>query len=102
MPKEDYVYRAKDFYEQLEEQNYKCFVTGRELTPMNCTAEHLVPLKKGGQHIRENIVLLVRDIAPLKRNLSEEEIVLLAVDVIKAKGKAYGFKAIKSGKSKRK
>ena len=95
MPKE-YVYRAKDFYAQLEEQQYRCFMTGRELTPVNCTAEHLTPLKQGGKHERGNIVLLVREIAPLKRALSEAEIVDLAFDILKEKGGKYGYKVSRS------
>jgi hypothetical protein len=90
-----YKFLAKDFYEMLEKQNYKCPLTGRELTPETTTAEHIVQLQAGGIHRKENIYLIHRDVARIKRFMSENDVINLAFDILKTMGKAYGFTAKK-------
>ena len=92
--KEKFKFRSKHFYELLNQQKYRCALTNRELTPENTNAEHIQPISKGGKHEVENICLVVDMVGKLKRYFSEEEIVLLASDIIKTKGKKYGFEVI--------
>lgn len=87
----EYKFRAMDFYELLEEQEYRCPLTGRELTPGNTTAEHIVPLRQRGEHCRANIYLVVKTVAKIKRYVAEEELVQLAADIIRTKGAHYGL-----------
>ena len=89
---ENYKFRAADFYAKLEGQQYTCPLTGRELKPQTTTAEHIVTLESGGKHALENIFLIDRHIARLKRHLNEQEIVDLARDVIEHIGLKYGLK----------
>ncbi len=89
--KDKFKFRAEHFYKLLNDQKYRCALTNRELTPENTNAEHILPLRKGGKHEPENICLVVDMIGKLKRYFSEEEIVLLASDIIKTKGKKYGY-----------
>lgn len=69
-----YKFKAADFYALLDKQKYKCALTGTELTPENTTAEHILPLSRGGTHELSNIFLVDERVAKLKRNLSIAEV----------------------------
>ena len=86
--KTEYKFRSQDFYKLLESQNYRCPVSGRKLTPENTTACHKVPLKRGGTHCFENIYLLVAEVARLKKDMLDEELVALCEDIIKTRNVA--------------
>ncbi|EQA44739.1 hypothetical protein LEP1GSC050_4139 [Leptospira broomii serovar Hurstbridge str. 5399] len=86
-----YKFVAKDFYKLLELQNWKCYLTGRNLEPENTNAEHIIPLRKGGEHKFINICFVVEPLAKLKRFYTEEEIINLAADIIKFKGLKHGL-----------
>jgi len=91
--KQQYKFLAKDFYEMLEQQGYRCALTRRELTPETTTAEHKILLSEGGKHEIENIYLISKDAAKLKRSMSENQMAELAFEILKTIGKKYGFKA---------
>lgn len=93
-----YKFIAKDFYEILDNQEEKCFLSGRKLNPDNTLAEHINPIRFGGTFSKENICLVIEPLARLKRYYKEEEIMQIAVDIIKNKGSKYGFKIIKTKK----
>ncbi|WP_061230770.1 HNH endonuclease [Leptospira weilii] len=95
-----YKFKAEDFYRILNQQEKKCMLSGRELTPENTNAEHIIPLRRGGKHEQTNICLVVEELSKLKRYYNEEEIVQLAVDIINFKGKDYGYACKKIHKSK--
>lgn len=90
-----YKFTAKDFYAMLDRQGYRCALSGRELTPENTDAEHIIPLDQGGSHTLENIYLIVRDAARLKRHLTEKEMVQLCFDILTTRGKDFGYQATK-------
>lgn len=90
-----YKFAAKDFYGILERQQYRCSLSGRELTPENTDAEHILPLEHGGAHTPDNIYLIVRDAARLKRHLKEEDLIRLCFDILKTRGKEFGYSATK-------
>ncbi|HMU84599.1 MAG TPA: HNH endonuclease signature motif containing protein [Leptospiraceae bacterium] len=96
MKLDKYTFKSKDFYGLLEKQKFKCPLTGRDLTPETTTAEHILPLKKGGQHALENIYLIDEMASKLKRQYAEEEIVHFAADILKTIGAEYGFKVTKT------
>jgi len=90
MSEHKYTFRAKDFYFLLEKkQNYRCAISGIELTPGNTTAEHIIPLRRGGKHELSNIYLVDENVARLKRNLMEEEVIEIARRIV-------GFRAEKT------
>lgn len=92
---DSYKLTAKDFYALLDKQQYRCRLSGRELTPENTDGEHILPLEFGGQHQLQNICLIVRNAARLKRHLTEEAVVELCYDILKTRGLEFGFKASK-------
>jgi len=96
--KEKYTFRSKDFYNLLEKQEYKCVYSGRELTPQNTHAVHVIPLRQGGKHRLDNIVLIDRDIYYLKKQLTPDQLLTLAVDIINTIGKENGYKLTKTRK----
>ncbi|XDD52161.1 hypothetical protein AB3N59_19590 [Leptospira sp. WS92.C1] len=97
-----YKFNSKDFYELLDNQGEKCFLSGRILTPDNTLAEHIHPIRFGGEHTKNNICLVVEPLARLKRYHKEEEIFQLAVDIINLKGEKYGFKIVPIEAAKKK
>ena len=90
-----YKFAAKDFYALLEKQQYRCALSGRELTPETTDAEHILPLDSGGTHTPDNIYLIVRDAARLKRHLTEAQVIELCFDILKTRGKEFGYEATK-------
>lgn len=67
--------RAKDFYELLELQNYRCILSGNELEPDTVCLARKIPLAQGGIHSMENSYLVHRDLHPLAKQCSIEQIV---------------------------
>ena len=96
--KPKYVFRSADFYRLLDEQKYRCKYSGRELTPSNCTAEHVIPMRKQGFHEETNIVLVDQHVGYLKRYLTPDETFELALDLVKTMGKERGFAIRKTRK----
>jgi len=90
-----YKFAAKDFYTLLDKQEYRCGLSNRELTPENTDAEHIVPLDSGGTHTPDNIYLIVRDAARLKRHLTEVQVIELCYDILKTRGADFGITVTK-------
>lgn len=83
---------SQDFWHLLEvEQDYKCRLTGWDLTPATTMITHKIPLAKKGKHVRSNVSLVHRSIVQLARELTEAEIVALAAAVIRTRGAEYGL-----------
>ncbi len=90
--KSNYKFKVSDFRDLLESQEKKCGLTGRELTPENTFAEHILPLGKGGSHSKNNIILVIDMLSKLKRYYTTEEIIDIAYDILAYNGKKYGIK----------
>ncbi|MCB1175841.1 MAG: hypothetical protein KDK39_19860 [Leptospiraceae bacterium] len=88
---EQFVFRAQHFYELLENQAYRCALTGRELTPENTTAEHIIPLRTHGEHRYDNIYLVDEQVSKIKRYLTDEDVVELAAEIIETRGYEFGY-----------
>lgn len=74
-----------DLRAMLAQQDYRCALTGRELTPENCSMDHIVPLSKGGAHSKENAQLVVIEANKAKGMMTEEEFAQLCRDVVAEK-----------------
>lgn len=79
----EFKFFAQDFWSLIEKQKYKCALTGRELTPHNTEVELREPRKEKGRADMSNHYLVDRDVSPLCRNLSQEEISKLALEIVK-------------------
>jgi hypothetical protein len=89
--KEPIKFFAKNFWEMMQEQDYKCALTGRELTPDNTEVELREPFRERGRTEIDNHYIIVRDLAYTARHVKEDAIVQLAAEIIQYRGKEYGY-----------
>lgn len=87
----NFKFTAKDFYALLEKQFGKCALTNRELTPISCEVELIEPDKEEGKFDNDNFYMVCRELKFLCRNLSGTEIIHLCAEIIKHRGKEYGY-----------
>ncbi len=74
----------QDFRHMLEvEQEFKCPITGYELTPQTITIAHKTPLKKGGKHILANVHLIHSAVAKLAKEHTLEELLAISQDIVR-------------------
>lgn len=97
-----YRFRAEDFWSLLQGQEYKCALTGRELTPENTEVELRDPYRTQGRGEYDNLYMVIRPLAYMARYVSEREIVDLAAEIIQARGGAFGYGLAKKRNTRRK
>lgn len=66
----------------LEYQQYRCALSGRELTPQTAALDHIVPIRFDGQHIIENTQVLHKDVNRAKGSLTNEEYIQMCHEVV--------------------
>ncbi|MBN8216623.1 MAG: HNH endonuclease [Spirochaetes bacterium] len=91
-----------DLRSLLEEQGYRCAMTGERLTPMNTAFDHIKPLSKGGTSKKTNLQAVTRQVAAAKSDISVKEFVKLCFDVLSIRGPEYRFRAKQIAVRKRK
>ncbi|MGJ4747312.1 hypothetical protein ACQV5M_13210 [Leptospira sp. SA-E8] len=89
--KNEFVFKKREFDTLRRMQNDRCYATGRELNSVNINGSHIIPIRKGGEHVFENTCLVVEEIRDIKRKLTDEELVEISADVIRTLGKQYGY-----------
>jgi 5-methylcytosine-specific restriction endonuclease McrA len=82
MPKPKTV-TAKMVMRLVEEQGYRCALSGRELTPQAVSLDHIVPLSRGGAHDIANLWALDQHVNTAKGTLLLDEFITLCRDVAK-------------------
>lgn len=65
----------------LRHQEYRCALTGRKLTPSTAALDHIVPVKRGGEHTIDNSQILHKDVNRAKGSLTAEEFIGLCREV---------------------
>ena len=76
--------RQRELLQLLERQAYKCALSGRPLTPDDCSLDHVTPVSRGGEHVIDNIQLVTRAINTAKHTMTNEEFISMCCDVAKA------------------
>ena len=66
----------------LKKQRKQCALTGRPLTPANCSLDHVWPLSKGGDQNIENVQLVTREANQAKGAMTPDEFLKLCADVL--------------------
>lgn len=89
---------AQQFWQLMKEQEYKCALTGRELTPTNTEIELRKPFAEKGRTDYENHYIVTRQLAYTARHVNEEEIIHLAAEIIQHRGKELGYALRKTKK----
>ena len=67
----------------LEQQRYRCAMTGRQLTPSTASIDHCVPIARGGRHSPDNLQIVHKDVNAAKNTMTPEEFVAMCVEVAK-------------------
>lgn len=65
----------------IEDQEYKCRLSGIELTPNTASLDHVIPVSKGGEHVVSNVAWVHSEINRMKGQLSVDEFISLCVKV---------------------
>lgn len=73
--------KASDFMRILHKQNFRCAYTGVELKPDESSADHIIPVCKGGSHSPDNIAVVTKKVNSMKGTLSYDEFVELCGSV---------------------
>ncbi|MCW7491997.1 HNH endonuclease [Leptospira sp. 2 VSF19] len=79
---EKFKLRAGHIRKLLNDQNFRCFVSGIPLTYENVEIEHIIPLSKGGKHELVNLCFIDKSLKELKRFKTKEEIIELCKIII--------------------
>ena len=66
---------AKQLFALVEQQQYLCALSGRELTPETASLDHIIPLARGGTHDLDNLWVLDHRINIAKGTLLVSEFV---------------------------
>jgi len=66
----------------LEHQHYRCALTGRWLTPETAALDHIMPIRRGGEHVIENTQVLHKDVNRAKGSLTSEEFRAMCHEVV--------------------
>lgn len=74
----------------LEEQSYRCALTGRPLTPKTAALDHILSIQRGGEHSIENTQVLHYDVNRAKGTMTNEEFVGLCEEVVIARRRKVG------------
>lgn len=68
-------------YKLIQWQEFRCAITGRELTPENASLDHIIPVSKGGEHLLENIQFLHADVNRAKGTMTMDEFIAMCAEV---------------------
>lgn len=98
---ETFRFFAKHFWELMKSQNGSCALTGRKFTPDNVEVELKEPYKESGRTDFSNHYLILRPLAAMARYASEEEIIDLAVEIVKFRGKERGVELKKAARRRK-
>ena len=74
---------ATEIMKLLERQQFRCALSGRELTPAIASLDHIVPLAKGGSHTIDNLWVVDQQVNVAKGTMTLDEFLQVCSDVIR-------------------
>ena len=73
----------KDLKQLIEKQNYKCFLTGDDISfESDIDLDHIIPITRGGKNKLSNVRWVTRQANRLKNNLTDDELKVLCLKII--------------------
>ena len=66
---------ARQVIERVKQQDFRCAISGRMLTPETASLDHILPLSRGGEHSFENVWVVDHQINIAKGTMTLEEFV---------------------------
>ena len=88
---ENFRFFAEHFWKLMKDQKGCCALTGRKLTPDNTEVELKEPYRENGRTDYPNHYLVIRSLAAMARYASENEIIDIAIEIIKHRGLEKGY-----------
>ena len=80
---------SKQLRALIHDQDYKCALSGVELNPETANADHVQPVKFGGNNSIDNIVILHEKVNTMKGELAKDEFIewcCLVADHVRGEG----------------
>lgn len=74
---------AKQILALVEQQDYRCAVSGQELSPETASLDHIVPVSRGGTHTLKNLWVVHHQINSAKGTMLADEFVLMCRNVLR-------------------
>lgn len=74
---------GRDLRQLLEQQGYRCALTGELLTPDVATCDHVRPISKGGANVIGNIQIVHKRVNDAKGVMDQREFVRMCEDVVR-------------------
>jgi 5-methylcytosine-specific restriction endonuclease McrA len=65
----------------LEQQSYRCALTGVDLTPENASVDHVLPLSRGGEHHPRNAQVILDYVNKAKGSMTQDEFIAMCISV---------------------
>ncbi|MCI0333667.1 MAG: HNH endonuclease [Planctomycetes bacterium] len=65
----------------VEQQDFRCAISGRELTPQTASLDHILPLSRGGEHGINNVWVVDHQVNSAKGTMTCDEFVTMCRDV---------------------
>lgn len=76
------VATSRQLRKLIDQQGYKCALTGRTLTPETAFVDHVTPVSSGGSNAIENLQVVHADVNEAKGTMTQEEFIQLCRDVV--------------------
>lgn len=89
LPAKQTKMRLPELYELLEVQDYRCALTGKELSPDDVALDHIVPISNGGDFSLANSQLVSKSANRAKHTLSQDDFIELCKSVAATKKVLY-------------
>jgi hypothetical protein len=67
------VATAAELMGLIEQQEFRCAISGAKLTPSNSVLDHIIPVANGGGNGIENLQWVRRNVNTMKATMSQEE-----------------------------
>lgn len=68
--------------QMIEQQEFKCSLSDRTLTPESASLDHIVPLARNGTHDISNLCVVDQQINAAKGTMTVDEFVTMCCDVV--------------------
>lgn len=73
---------ANQLRKLVDQQAYRCFLSGRHLEPETASPDHMLPISRGGNHSLGNICVLDVDVNRAKGTQTVSEFVAMCHEVV--------------------
>jgi 5-methylcytosine-specific restriction endonuclease McrA len=72
----------KSLLKMLQDQQYRCALTGEELTPATASLDHKIPLSQGGTSDLDNLEIILLQVNAAKGSMTRDEFIALCRKVV--------------------